>query len=43
MAKSTKSNKQVGKVSFGKKKKGIFKKKRGPKDKHEKPYRGQGR
>jgi len=43
MAKSTKSNKQVGKLSFGKKKIGVHKKHKGPKEKNVKKYQGQGR
>lgn len=43
MAKPAKNNKQVGKLSFGKKRKGVQKKKRGPKEKDIKKYRGQGR
>lgn len=33
----------IGKISFGKKKKGVFKKKKGPKEKRVSKYRGQGR
>lgn len=38
-----KKSENVGKISFGKKRTGVAKKSRGPKDKPVKPYRGQGR
>jgi len=41
MAKLTKE--RIAKVSFGKKSKGMAKKKFGPKDQKPKPYKGQGR
>lgn len=42
MAKS-KTKEKIGKVSFGVRRKGKFKKSKGPKDKHKKRYIGQGR
>lgn len=43
MAKPTKNNKQIGKLSFGKKKKGVHKKHKGPKEANKSKYHGQGR
>ena len=34
---------KIGKVSFGKRKVGVHKKHKGPKEKHIKEYQGQGR
>lgn len=39
----TKKSENKGRISFGKKRTGVAKKSRGPKDKKVKEYRGQGR
>jgi hypothetical protein len=43
MAKGSKSGAHVGKISFGKRRKGVAKKNYGPKEQKPKNYRGQGR
>ena len=43
MAKSTKKGAQVGKVTFGKRRVGLHKKHKGPKEANKKEYKGQGR
>ena len=43
MAKTKQSSGPVGKITFGKSKRGKYKKKYGPKEQKPKSYRGQGR